>query len=83
MLNRFFETLRGFTRSPVTNIVIGLILCITGGIEVVEGLLNEEHPLNIGARHGAVVFGFFHVLKFIPDLFEGAELIAYTDEEDK
>jgi len=59
--------------SPYVNIIIGMILFLSGLSEAWGTLSEDIMNGNFGARHGVIIFGLFHVLKCIPDMFEGVE----------
>jgi hypothetical protein len=60
-------------KSPYVNIIIGIILLLSGLNEAWETLSEDIMNGNFSTRHGVIIFGLFHVLKCIPDIFEGLE----------
>ena len=82
MQKKVLKVIRKITTNPLLNICVGLVLLSSGAMEIIQAAESEiEHPA-IGAHHGAVIFGLLHSLKYIPDLFEGAEYIGKWDPEE-
>jgi hypothetical protein len=67
------KSLKKFVESPYVNIIIGLILLLSGLNEAWETLSEDIMNGNFGSRHGVIILGFFHVLKSINEMFEGVE----------
>jgi len=67
------KSLKKFVESPYVNIIIGLILLLSGLNEAWDTLSEDIMNGYFGSNHGVIIFGFFHVLKYIPDIFEGVE----------
>jgi hypothetical protein len=65
--------IKKFVESPYVNIIIGIILLLSGLSEAWETLFEDIMNGNFGARHGVIIYGLFQVLKCIPDMFEGLE----------
>jgi len=82
MFYRFIKILKRIVENPYLNIVIGLILLYSGIVETVNEL-KEIEEFNIGVHHGVVLFAILHILKTIPDLFEGLEYLDIAREEKK
>jgi len=72
-MKRFLQTLNAFVKHPVTQLVTGLILLISGGTEVVLDFINAEHSFRLGAHHGVAVFGLIQMLGSLPDLVGGLD----------
>ena len=70
------KRLRKFVENPYVNIFVGLIFLLSGLYEAWATLYEDIIGANVGAHHGAIIFGLFHVLKHIPDIFEGLDHIA-------
>jgi hypothetical protein len=70
------KLLRKFVESPHINILIGLILLLSGLIEAWDTLFQDIMSGNFGARHGVIIFGLFQILKSVPDIFEGMEKLT-------
>ena len=65
------QRLKRITNNPLLNVTVGIILVVTGLVEVWDSI--EE--VSIGAHHGSALFGLLHAIRYVPDLFEGAEYI--------
>ncbi len=70
------KKLRKFVENPYVNVFIGLILLLSGLYEAWGTLYEDAISANFGTNHGVIIFGLFHVLKQIPDMFEGLDHIA-------
>ncbi|MBT8421457.1 MAG: hypothetical protein KJO08_11445 [Gammaproteobacteria bacterium] len=68
------NTLKRITESPYLNIVIGLLMFYSGASEAWNEL-HELEEVTVGAHHGVILFSLLHILKTIPDIFEGLEHI--------
>ena len=51
-------------------------------MDVGEMLWDDVAQMNLGAHHGAIVFGLLHILKTLPDIFEGLEYLGWTGSPD-
>jgi hypothetical protein len=72
-MKRFLQWLRAFVKHPVTQLVTGLILLISGGTEVVLDFVSAEHSFRLGVHHGVAVFGLIQILGSLPDIVGGLE----------
>lgn len=72
-MNRFLKVLEKFVKSPFVNMAIGFVLLITGLMEAWDTLQEDLVHLHFKAHHGMIIFGFFNILKSVPDIFEGLE----------
>jgi len=79
-LHAFGRLTRPLLRHPITNLVLGLGLLITGLVELMEGAF-EEFETVIDAYHGIVLFGFVTALRGLLELLEAAEIFAIGDRE--
>ena len=70
------KLLRKFVESPHINILIGLILLLSGLVEAWDTLSQDMMNGNFGVNHGVIIFGLFHILKSVPDIFEGMEKLT-------
>ena len=69
---RIIDALGAFARSPLANIVAGLILLVTALLDLVETPLEALLGIEGDVAHGAVVVGLLQVLRALPELVEGA-----------
>lgn len=67
------ENLKKIIESPITNLVVALILFMTGLSEAWESLADDIHNKHFGLHHGIMIYALFHALRSIPDIFEGIE----------
>ncbi|MGN7614380.1 hypothetical protein ACQZV8_20110 [Magnetococcales bacterium HHB-1] len=72
------ETLEKIVGNPWLNILIGLILVISSGMEIKDSM--QEATEGLKTHHGVFLFGVLHILKLLPDLFDGAERIQEGSE---
>lgn len=72
-LRRLQLRLQTFLSQPLFNVAMGLVMVGSSLTEVLQPWLAGELTHDLGAEHGVVLFGLTHVLKSLPDLFEGAE----------
>jgi hypothetical protein len=64
--------LQKITESPYLNLVSGLILLTTAGIEIFRTL---DEGL-IGAHHGVAIFGLIEIVKTLPEILHGTEEVC-------
>ena len=43
--------------------------------------LKELEEFKMGAHHGVIIFSIMHILKTLPDIFEGLEYVSHDKEE--
>jgi hypothetical protein len=79
-LHAFGRITRPLLRHPMTNVVLGLGLLVTGLVELVEGAFEEIETV-IDAYHGVVLFGLVTALRGLLELLEAAEIFAIGDRE--
>jgi len=60
-----------FFKSPYANMVIGSLLIITGGLEVIRAF--EEVGHEIGSEHGVAIFGIYTMLRSVTEIIDGLE----------
>ena len=74
------QKLKAFVKHPMTQLVTGLVMVITGLSEVREDFINAEHSFRLGVHHGVLLFGLMQVLGSLPELVDGLER-AFGDRE--
>lgn len=72
---RAIRSLRRITESPLLNVLVGVIFLSTGLLESIDTLETDLAQWNFHTHHGAIIFGLFHALKHLPDVFEGVEYL--------
>ena len=69
------NALRRFISHPWVGLVAALAMLLAGLSEgwdtIQEDLMNTE----VKTHHGVIVYGFYAVLKSIPDVFDGLETL--------
>ena len=68
--------------NPYMNLIVGIILLYTGISEAWREL-KEVEGIQVGAHHGLVVYSILHILKTIPEFFEGLDYIYIAKKEDR
>ena len=58
---------------PITHLLVGLILILTGLAETFHSLTEEGRAFRVAAHHGIIILGVFQVLQCLPHIFEGLE----------
>lgn len=80
-MKHFLARLKAVVQHPATQLVTGLILLVSGGMEVVLDFYDAEHQFRLGVHHGVALFGLIQMLGSLPDLVEGLnQSIEVMDE---
>lgn len=69
-----------FVRHPWTNLVVGIVLIVTGAAEAWDDLTGENGGVRLAVHHGVIVFGLFKALTAIAHILEGLEKSLRRDE---
>ncbi len=72
-MRKQLKRLKAFVRHPVTQLVTGLVLIISGMAEVAYDFMDAEKNFRIGVHHGVLMFGLIQVIGSLPDLLEGID----------
>ena len=75
------QAFRRIVENPYLNIAVGLIFLATGIAEVAREIIEVEEEVNVGAHHGVVIFAILHLLRSLPELFEGLEYLQKGGED--
>jgi hypothetical protein len=67
------RSLRSFVEHPMTKLIVGLVLILSGFNEAYEGFFDDIRHHRFGTRHGRIVPGFVNVLSSLPTLVEFRE----------
>jgi hypothetical protein len=70
---RIALALKRFVDHPITRLVVGLILIVSGMIEAYDTVLDGFHRLRVRVGHGVVILGVVHVLASLPEVIDGLE----------
>jgi hypothetical protein len=82
-LQRLARALKRFVDHPVTKLVVGLILIVSGLIEAYDTVLDDLHRLRVRVGHGVVILGVVNVLASLPEVIEGIEQwLNYLDRRE-
>ena len=80
MPNKMIKRIKKITENPYLNIGVGIIF-LWSGISETMAELKELEEFKMGAHHGVIIFSIMHILKTLPDIFEGLEYVSHDKEE--
>jgi len=69
----FLLKLKAFAQHPLTQLVTGLVLLITGLTQAIDDILHAEHRFRLGVHHGVLLLGLVQVLGSLPSIVEGLD----------
>ena len=72
--------IKKITKNPYLNLGVGIIF-LWSGISETLSELQELEEFKLGAHHGVIIFSIMHILKTLPDIFEGLEYVSKDGEE--
>lgn len=67
--------LRRIVENPYLNLFVGILFLLSGLSEAWETLRDDIFNLHFRGSHGIIIFSIMHVMKTIPDFFEGLEYV--------
>lgn len=67
------DKLRKFISHPWVGLIVAMVMLLAGLSEGWETLQEDLMNTELRAHHGIIVYGFYAMLKAIPDVFEGLE----------
>ena len=67
------DKLRKFVSHPWVSLMVAIVMLLAGLSEGWETLQEDLMNADLRAHHGIIVYGFYAMLKAIPDVFEGLE----------
>ena len=79
MFNSTVRTLKRVVENPYINLLVGFIFLGSGIVEITSELKELGH-VEFGLHHGAIIFALMHILKTIPEIFEGLEYVEKMGE---
>ena len=82
-LHNFLKRLEEFAKSPLVELVVGLILVGTGLVEAGESLFEDLSAGNVGVHHGIIVLGVVHAIKALPGTIAGMGLLLDAEQRQK
>lgn len=68
--------LKTIISSPYLNLLSGLVLMTTAGIEI----FDTFNTAGIGSHHGIFVFGIIQALRSFPEIFHALEEFEHAEE---
>jgi hypothetical protein len=71
--------IKKITENPYLNMGVGIIF-LWSGISETLSELQELEEFKMGAHHGVIIYSIMHILKTLPDIFEGMEYLSKDDE---
>ena len=78
----FWKNLQKLTASPYLNILVGIIMLVSGVSEVWKDFEKDFVTTSLGSHHGILAFGFLHVLRYLPEVFDGMDHIySFVERE--
>lgn len=83
MKDKTKKVLRKLVSNPWLDLSVGIILFLSGILEVWETLPEDIKNFNVKASHGVVIFGFVMALKAFTDIFAGLEFIDEANKIEK
>jgi hypothetical protein len=75
------KILRKIVENTYVNLGAGIILLISSIAETVTEI-REGNEIHLGAHHGLILFSLIHVIKILPDIFEGLEYVEHGAEKE-
>ncbi|MES9925306.1 MAG: hypothetical protein ABW152_14540 [Candidatus Thiodiazotropha endolucinida] len=76
------KLLRMIATNTYLNLLVGILLVYTSASEAWYELQTIEQ-FRMGMHHGVLLFALLHILKTLPDLFEGLEHINQAKKGDE
>ncbi len=67
------KKIRRIVENPFLNLVVGIILLISGLSEAWDTMWDDIVNLNLKAHHGIIIFAILNIMRTIPDFFESLE----------
>ncbi|MBN1346633.1 MAG: hypothetical protein JXQ73_28340 [Phycisphaerae bacterium] len=80
-MDRFYSALERFTSSPFVLFGVSIIILVTSINEARETFWSDLRHAHMRAHHGLIVFGFFNLLRSLPDMHEAMERMAAARKE--
>lgn len=72
--------IKKITENPYLNMGVGIIF-LWSGISETLSELQELEEFKMGAHHGVIIYSIMHILKTLPDIFEGLEYLSKNSEK--
>ena len=81
-MKRVAEKIETVAHNPYLNVVVGILLLVTGLAEAGETIADDLNNLDFGAHHGVMIFGLIHAFKSLPAIVLGIEMAHEHKEKD-
>lgn len=78
-MHKFIKRMETTFRNPWLELIVGLVLIITGFSEAGETLFDDLSSGNLGSHHGVMLLGLAHALKAVPSLLTGLMLFVESE----
>jgi hypothetical protein len=75
-MNSVVNFLVRLVHHPMLDLTVGVILFVSGFVEVWETLPQDIHNGHLRGSHGVLVLGFVMALKALTDVFAGLEFMV-------
>ena len=72
-MQRFLRRLKAFAEHPLTQLLTGLVLLISGVAQAIDDIRRAEHSFRLGVHHGVALLGLVQVLGSLPNVVEGLD----------
>ena len=67
------KKIRRIVENPFLNLVVGIILLISGLSEAWGTMWDDIVNLNLKSHHGIIIFAILNIIRTIPDFFKSLE----------
>jgi hypothetical protein len=74
------KRLKAISKNPYLNILVGIVILVGAGQEVVESFEKDLQSFSLGTQHGLLLLAIAQILKALPDLVDVAEKVEVIDE---
>ena len=75
MKEKVMDKIGRVLESPYATLFVGLILLSTSMFEIWDTIYDDVTRFSLKGNHGVAVFGFYNILKSIPEIYHGLEVI--------
>jgi len=72
-MHPFLLKVKAFAQHPLTQLVVGMILLISGLGQAIDDILHAEHSFRLGVHHGVALLGLVQVLGSLPSIVDGLD----------
>ncbi|MBF0621677.1 MAG: hypothetical protein HQL54_07085 [Magnetococcales bacterium] len=61
--------------NPYATLFVGIVVCLTGFIEVWETIVEDLAEGDVSGHHGVMVLGFWHMIRAIAEIIHSTEYL--------